>query len=54
MHVPQVKYHAVEFRLVGGLAGVGKTVPSYRMALEWEISGWKKFGAALASRRLMS
>ena len=28
---------------------MGKTVPSYRMALEFEISGWKGFRNALPS-----
>ena len=28
---------------------VGKTVPSYRMALEFEISRWKNFRNALSS-----
>jgi hypothetical protein len=28
---------------------MGKTVPSYRMALEWEIGKWKGFRNALAS-----
>ena len=28
---------------------MGKTVPSYRMALEFEIEGWKSFRKALQS-----
>jgi hypothetical protein len=28
---------------------MGKTVPSYRMALEWEIDKWRGFRKALAS-----
>jgi len=28
---------------------MGKTVPSYRMALEFEIEGWKPFRKALQS-----
>ncbi len=28
---------------------MGKTVPSYRMAVEWEIGKWKGFRNALAS-----
>ena len=28
---------------------MGKTVPSFRMALEWEISSWKDFREALKS-----
>ena len=28
---------------------MGKTVPSYRIALEFEISRWKSFGNALSS-----
>jgi hypothetical protein len=31
----------------GGLAAMGKTVPTYRMALEWEIDTWKGFKKAL-------
>ena len=34
-------------RFFGGLAGLGKTVPSYRMALEFEIRRWKSFRNAL-------
>jgi hypothetical protein len=37
------------FRLFGGLASMGKTVPSYRIALEWEIAHWKRFRNALPS-----
>ena len=36
-----------EFRLFGGLAGMGKTVESYRMALESEISRWNGFAKVL-------
>jgi hypothetical protein len=28
---------------------VGKTVPAYRIAVEWEIARWKKFRNALPS-----
>jgi hypothetical protein len=28
---------------------MGKTVPSYRIALEWEIAHWKRFRNALTS-----
>jgi hypothetical protein len=28
---------------------VGKTVPAYRIAIEWEIARWKKFRDALPS-----
>jgi hypothetical protein len=28
---------------------MGKTVPSYRMAIEWEIADWKQFRNALSS-----
>ena len=34
--------------MFGGLGGVGKTVPSYRMALETEIANWKSYRKALA------
>jgi hypothetical protein len=34
-------------RACGGLADMGKTVPSYRMALEVEIEEWKDFKNAL-------
>jgi hypothetical protein len=36
-----------EIRLSGGLASVGKTVESFRMALESEISRWSSFAYAL-------
>jgi hypothetical protein len=36
-----------EIRLSGGLANMGKTVPSYRIALEYEIGRWKNFQNAL-------
>jgi hypothetical protein len=36
-----------EIRLSGGLASMGKTVPSYRMALESEIARWQGFARAL-------
>jgi hypothetical protein len=45
----QVKAYENENRLPGGLARMGKTVPSYRMALEDEIDRWKSFRNALAS-----
>jgi hypothetical protein len=38
-----------EIRLSGGLASMGKTVPSYRIAVEWEIGRWKSFRNALAN-----
>jgi hypothetical protein len=38
-----------ENRLFGRLASIGKTVPSYRMAVEWEIANWKQFRNALSS-----
>jgi hypothetical protein len=28
---------------------MGKTVPSYRMAIKWEIANWKQFRNALSS-----
>jgi hypothetical protein len=28
---------------------MGKTVPTYRMAIEWEIADWKQFRNALSS-----
>ena len=40
---PRVKAYDKEIRLSGGLASMGKTVPSYRMALEDEIGRWKTF-----------
>ena len=43
-----MKAYEKENRLSGGLASVGKTVPSYRMALEDEIDQWKSFRNALA------
>ena len=39
-----------EIRLLGGLATMGKTVPSYRMALEFEIDSWNGFRNALANQ----
>jgi hypothetical protein len=36
-------------RACGGLPDMGKTVPSYRMALEFEIESWKDFKNALES-----
>jgi hypothetical protein len=42
-----VKVNENEIRLSGGLASIGKTVPSYRMALEDEIQRWKSFRNAL-------
>jgi hypothetical protein len=38
-----------EFRLFGGLTGMGKTVPTYRMAIEDEIAQWKTFRNSLPS-----
>jgi hypothetical protein len=38
-----------EFRLFGGLVCMGKTVPSYHMAVEWEIADCKQFRNALSS-----
>jgi hypothetical protein len=38
-----------ENRLFGDLVCMGKTVPSYRMVVEWEIANWKQFRNALAS-----
>jgi hypothetical protein len=35
--------------LFRGLVGIGKTVPSYRLALEWEIADRKRFRNALPS-----
>ena len=46
---PQVKAYENEIRLLGGLASMGKTVPSYRMALEDEIHRWKAFRNSLTS-----
>ena len=34
-------------RFCGGLAELGKTVPSYRLALEFEIYRWKSFRKTL-------
>jgi hypothetical protein len=42
-----LKAYDEEIRLFGGLASLGKTVPSYRMALEDEIRRWKSFRNAL-------
>ena len=39
---PQVKTYEKEIRLSGGSAIMGKTVPSYRMAVEWEIDRWRR------------
>jgi hypothetical protein len=36
-----------EIRLPGGLASMGKTVESFRMALEGEINRWNGFARAL-------
>ncbi len=47
---PQGVMYDSEFRLFGGLASMGKTVPSYRMAIESEIAGWKPFRDALPSQ----
>ncbi len=44
---PYVNDYENEIRLLGGLASMGKTVPSYRMALEDEIYRWKNFRNAL-------
>jgi hypothetical protein len=38
-----VNAYEYEIRLPGGLASMGKTVPSYRMALEDEVGRWKNF-----------
>lgn len=35
--------------MFGGLASVGKTVPTYRMAIEEEIAHWKAFRNSLPS-----
>jgi hypothetical protein len=35
--------------LFGGLVGLGKTVPAYRLALEFEINTWRAFRRALTS-----
>jgi len=35
-HLPHVNGYEIEIRLLGGLASMGKTVPSNRMALEDE------------------
>jgi hypothetical protein len=45
-----VRAYDKEIRLSGGLASMGKTVPSYRMAVEWEIDRWKGFRKALANQ----
>ena len=37
------------FGLFGGQVGMGKTVPSYRVAVEEEIHRWKKFKEGLLS-----
>jgi hypothetical protein len=34
-------------RILWRLSGVGKIVPSYRMAVEWGIDRWKSFRNAL-------
>jgi hypothetical protein len=44
---PQVKAYEEEIRLSGGLASMGKTVESFRMALEGEINRWSGFARAL-------
>ena len=44
-----MKAYESEIRLLGGLASMGKTVPSYRMTLEDEIDRWKSFRNSLAS-----
>jgi hypothetical protein len=35
--------------LFGGLVSLGKTVPAYRLALEFEINTWRAFRRALTS-----
>jgi hypothetical protein len=45
---PQGVVNETEFRLFGGLTRMGKTVPSYRIALEWEIAHLKRFRDELA------
>jgi hypothetical protein len=44
---PQVNAYDKEIRLSGGLASMGKTVESFRMALEGEINCWSGFARAL-------
>ena len=46
---PQVKAYENEIRLPGGLASMGKTVESFRMALEGEISRWSGFASPCAN-----
>ena len=47
MLLPRVNAYDKEIRLSGGLASMGKTVPSYRIAVEWEIDRWRAFKNAL-------
>jgi hypothetical protein len=47
MQKSQVNAYEKEIRLSGGLASMGKTVPSYRMALESEIGRWQRPHMAL-------
>jgi hypothetical protein len=47
MFESQVIFNETMYRLFGGLASMGKTVPAYRMALEFEINTWKDFRKAL-------
>jgi hypothetical protein len=46
---PQVNAYQQQNKSNGGLTRMGKTVPSYRMVVEWEIGKWKNFRNALAS-----
>jgi hypothetical protein len=46
---PDRIFNEKAFRSFGGLGCMGKTVASYRIALEWEISHWKQFRNAMSS-----
>ncbi|MGA2524431.1 MAG: hypothetical protein ABSF65_09825 [Candidatus Bathyarchaeia archaeon] len=48
-----MKVYGKEIVLLGGLASMGKTVPSYRMALEDEIGRWKNFRNGLPNEEEM-
>ena len=44
---PRVNAYEKEIRLSGGLASMGKTIESFRIALEGEINRWSGFARAL-------
>jgi hypothetical protein len=44
---PRVIFDVYGFRLFGGQVNMGKTVPSFRMQIEDEISSWRGFAVAL-------